>query len=112
MKKNTSIVLGIIGVICLCVIVLLPLSVPFIPFVQAVYDDGGTCTYRALAYKVVKWNKIIIVENENGELFDYTYNETSVFWFPDSQKDIDELWELEMERRGKADTVLEGDLAA
>lgn len=56
------------------------------------YDDGGTQTYDAPAYKIVVWNRLLGEPNENGEWF---YHKTSVFWFPNNQKSIDELWELE-----------------
>ena len=34
--------------------------------------------------------------DENGQPVHNTYRETSVFWYPDNQKSIDELWQIEM----------------
>lgn len=72
MKKKTALML--IGIL---------LAVPFIPIPTGVFRDGGTRTYSAMAYKLVIWNRLI----ENG-----IYHKTSVYWFPDSLKSIDELW--------------------
>ena len=66
----------------------------FIPFpVPNVYKDGGTQTYSALTYKVVKWNRIFDVN--------YQYSKTSVYWLPDNFKSLDELWTLEQSRQDK-----------
>ena len=51
------------------------------------YKDGGTKEYKALTYKIVVWNRLL------GE--DSTYHKTSVFWFPNNFKSLDELWVLE-----------------
>ena len=63
-----------------------------VPKSSTLYDDGGTMTYDALAYKIIIWNRLLGEENEKGE---WLYHKTSVFWFPNNQKTIDELWELE-----------------
>ena len=55
-------------------------------------DDGGTRTYDAPAYKIVVWNRLLGEPDEDGK---WIYHKTSVFWFPDNQKPIDELWQLE-----------------
>lgn len=69
-------------------IIILPfLLILFVPIPTGVYKDGGTSTYTALTYKVVKWNRII---NEN-----YKYNKISVYCLPDNFKSIDELWNIE-----------------
>ncbi len=67
------------------------LALLFIP-VKRVYDDGGTVEYAALMYRVVKWNKLNM--NDAGDRID-RYESTTVYWFPNSLKSIDELWELE-----------------
>ena len=77
------------------VIVLAFVLILFLPIPRGTYDDGGTREYAALTYKIVVWNKIMAVEDENGEFSTYTYKNTSVFWFPDNQKSIDELWQIE-----------------
>ena len=59
----------------------------FIPVPSGVYKDGGTRTYSALTYKIVKWNKLIDEGNK--------YQNTSVYWLPDNFKSLDKLWEIE-----------------
>ena len=77
------------------IIVIALLLVLFLP-VPRVYDDGGTHEYAALTYKIVKWNRLVAVCNENGDMERIdTYTNTSVYWFPDNYKFIDELWEME-----------------
>ena len=90
MKKK----MWLIPVIAIAVLAL----VLFLPIPQSSYDDGGTREYTALAYKIVAWNKLVTEVDENGQLIDSTYRDTSVYWFPDSQKSIDDLWEMEMEK--------------
>lgn len=86
--------------------VLIPIIVIFIlalilfwPIPQGSYDDGGTRDYNALTYKIVRWNKIIVELDENGQPIHDTYRKTSVFWYPDNQKSIDELWQVEMAKQ-------------
>ena len=52
------------------------------------YNDGGT-----VQYKVVKWNRISDIEDDN-------YQNTSVYLFPGSLKGIDELWKIEQKKKG------------
>lgn len=77
------------------VIIVLLVLVLFLPIPKGTYDDGGTREYAALTYKIVVWNKIMAIEDENGEVSTHTYKNTSVFWFPDNQKSIGELWQIE-----------------
>ena len=78
------------------IIVIVLLLVLFLPIPQGSYDDGGTREYTALTYKIVKWNKLVTVYNEDGDMERIdTYTNTSVYWFPDNYKSIDELWEME-----------------
>lgn len=86
MKKRIMITLMIIIALAL---------VLFLPIPGESYDDGGTREYHALTYKVVVWNKMFVVEDENGEQRSATYQNTDVYWYPDNQKSIDELWERE-----------------
>lgn len=79
------------------VIVLLSL-VLFLPIPQDSYDDGGTREYTALTYTVVRWNRIVAAVDADGQSTPDTYRNTSVFWYPDNQKSIDELWEMEQEK--------------
>lgn len=60
------------------------LAVLFVPVPGASYDDGGTREFKALTYKIVKWNRIY-----EGDL---CYNLTRFYRYPESKKSIDELW--------------------
>lgn len=67
----------------------------FAPIPNGSYDDGGTREYTALTYKIVKWNSLSPTHNEDGSIANIdTYSGTSVYWFPNNFKSIDELWEL------------------
>ena len=68
----------------------------FLPIPQGAYDDGGTREFSALTYKIVVWNRISITIDENGQPVNNTYRKTSVFWYPDNQKSIGELWQMEL----------------
>lgn len=79
------------------VIVFVLLLVLFVPIPKGPYDDGGTREYVALTYRIVKWNRIVTVYNEDGDLEGMdTYTKTSVYWFPDNYKSDDELWQMEL----------------
>ena len=71
----------------------------FLPIPQGTYLDGGTREYSALTYKIVVWNKFMVEVDENGQTVHNTYRNTSVFWYPDNQKSIDELWKIERENK-------------
>ncbi|MDD3946889.1 MAG: hypothetical protein PHI19_03525 [Clostridia bacterium] len=79
MKKKIRTALLVIGIFI----------VLFFPFHIATYKDGGTKVYGALTYKVVAWNKL--VSDEDGP---HRHSNTCVYWFPDSLKGIDELWDI------------------
>ena len=82
-------------VIAVSAILLLALIL-FLPIPTGKYDDGGTREYSALTYKIVVWNKHIVEVDETGKVVkEEHYHKTSVFWYPDNQKSIDELWKLE-----------------
>ena len=68
----------------------------FVPFQHGKYEDGGTEVYGAKTYKVVKWKRLQSEYDENGELQVSRYENTTVFWYPDCKKSIDELWEMEV----------------
>ncbi len=63
--------------------VLILAALLFVPIPGSSRDDGGTREYKALAYKVVKWNRIY----PHG-----IYRETGVYWGLDAHKTLDELW--------------------
>lgn len=83
-----------IGIISTCVAI--TLLVLFLPIPKGTLTDGGTRVYSALTYKIVAWNKIQVELNEDGSGGETNfYRKTSVYWFPDNYKSIDELWEIE-----------------
>ena len=67
-------------------VILVLLAVLFVPVPSGVYKDGGTRAYTALTYKVVKWRRLVGIGR---------YENTSVYFFPNNFKSIDDLWELE-----------------
>ncbi len=79
----------------LLIILLLILTVP-IP--AGIYKDGGTRDYRALAYRIVVWNRMLSDEEMRVYHTD-TYHRTSFYLFPYNFKSIDELWKIEQKRR-------------
>ena len=82
-------------ILAVILIILAMALVMFIPTRRCYYDDGGTCTYTAPTYQIVVWNTFVTTYDENGQLVNNRYHKTSVFWYPDNQKSIDELWEIE-----------------
>ena len=76
-------------VIIAAIVILLILLVLFVPTQKATFQDGGTKEYRALAYKVVVWNRI----TTSGIV-----HKTSVYWYPRNQNSIDMLWDYEQQK--------------
>lgn len=68
-------------------VIALVLLILFLPIPIGPSKDGGTRRYDALTYEIVKWQRI----TEDGEI----YKKTSVYFFPDNLKSIDELWAME-----------------
>ena len=78
------------------------LLILFLPIPRGTYDDGGTRVYAALTYKIVVWNRLVSEAGQDGRLAAVSrYHKTSVFWFPDNFKSIDELWKIETADSGK-----------
>ena len=73
-------------VFCICLIL-------FTPFRVSHYDDGGTTTYTALTYTVVKWKRDFPIRTPDGYIGN-TYQNTCVYFFPDNFKSLDKLWEI------------------
>jgi hypothetical protein len=67
----------------------------FFPIPSHAGNDGGTVEFRAMTYSIVKWHRILPTADASGKAD--MYIKTSVYWFPHNFKDIDDLWELEME---------------
>lgn len=92
MKKKPIIITSIV-----IAVILLAL---FLPIPKGTYDDGGTKEYDALLYKIVVWNRAETETGKDGnDRETRIYHKTSVFWFPDNGKSIDELWETESNSR-------------
>ena len=90
MKKKTVIIAAIVLFIFILIL--------FLPIPRGTYRDGGTKDYRALTYRIVVWNRLTDRTGEDGaaEVI-FTYHKTSVYWFPENLKSIDELWKAETE---------------
>ena len=86
MKKKIIIPIAIVVVL---------VTVLFLPIPRGAYDDGGTREYQALTYKIVSWNKITASVDENGQTVHGTYKKTSVYWYPDSLRSLGDLWQME-----------------
>ncbi|SEK84827.1 hypothetical protein [Ruminococcus albus] len=71
-------------------VIVLVLLILFLPIPRSPLKDGGTREYAALTYKVVKWQRLT-----TDEKYSSLYGKTSVYFFPDNRKSIDELWEME-----------------
>lgn len=78
------------------------LVILLVPYKKAYVEDGGTIVYEAIAYKVVKWNRVtrvIDTIDDNGEKEDVSrevvYDETKVYFFGDRFKSLNELYEME-----------------
>ncbi len=80
-----------IAIVCLAVVLLA--AVLFTPIPIGPARDGGTRQYSALTYKIVAWNRITDELDKEGQPI--KYQKTSIYWYPDSQKSIEELWQSE-----------------
>lgn len=78
-----------IWILILAVVLLAVLFVP-IPRGEQI-NDGGTREYTAIAYKMVKWHRLVDIGEEPY------YTKTRVYFGKDRFKTIDELWETERE---------------
>lgn len=96
MKRKTKIII----IVFLVLAVVFVLAVLFVP-TYGMYKDGGTKEYTAVIYKVVKWRHFYSYVDENGEVGYGTYIKEVVYWFPDSRKSLDELWEIEKQNIDK-----------
>lgn len=81
---NAVIVSAVVLFVCLIL---------FTPFQVRHYDDGGSTTYTALTYTVVKWKRILPIKTPDGYIGNI-YQNTCVYFFPNNFKSLDELWEI------------------
>lgn len=64
--------------------------------VPSTFKDGGTKTYSALTYKIVKWNRLVASDETNNKFIENgCYHKTSVYLFPENFKSIDSLYSIE-----------------
>ncbi len=70
----------------------------FIPIPRGTCKDGGTKHYTAVIYSVVVWNRLI-PETYPDASDEQVYHKTSVYWFPNNFKSIDELWKIEQGKK-------------
>ena len=80
------------------VVVVVLALILFVPIPIGPAKDGGTRQYSALTYKIVVWNRFVDQTDADGQLTTTMYHNTSVYWYPDNQKTVDELWKMEMEK--------------
>lgn len=80
-KKAVAVVIALAAV----------LFVAFVPYSWVTNKDGGTREVSSFALKYVNWNKTEL-SSDNSD-----YSKKQVYFFPDSLKSIDELWEKEKE---------------
>lgn len=76
-------------IIIIAAVVLL-LLVLFVPYRRDTLDDGGSVVYNAVLYKYIRW-KGFYTEAEDGTLIESKTVRTSIHWFPDNRKTLDEL---------------------
>ncbi len=86
--------------ILISIVVIVLLAALFIPIPVGTLNDGGTREYQAITYKMVVWNKNLVDVVDNGDGTQSAtpigaYHKTSLYWFGNAYKDIDELWEIE-----------------
>ena len=93
MKK---VLLGIAIVLVVAAVVL------FVPIGFGSYDDGGTKEIYSLTYKIVEWKKLIAIgldgETEEIQKMQEVNGKKCIYWYPDNQKTLDELWQMELDR--------------
>lgn len=83
-------------IITLSVAVLLLCTVFFFPLPAGHYDDGGTRDFRALTYRLVRWNRLLPSENAADGL--EVYSAWRFYPMSKAGLSLDELWETEVDR--------------
>ena len=83
-----------IWIVILVVILFLVVPIPAGPF-----KDGGTKEYKAIAYRIVKWNKHLNIEYMDLDFPEFQhgcFHKTSIYWFPKNFKGQRELYDSEI----------------
>ena len=83
-------------IITLSVAVLLLCAVLFFPLPAGHYDDGGTRDFRALTYRLVRWNRLLPAENAADGL--EVYSAWRFYPMDKAGLSLDQLWEAEVDR--------------
>ncbi|MBQ9912241.1 MAG: hypothetical protein IJM49_04345 [Firmicutes bacterium] len=79
--------------------VLIIILILIIPVPSGMYKDGGTRSYNALSYKIVKWMRLVPSElsaYEHPFIKNGALSMTSVYFFPENFKSLDDLFGREM----------------
>jgi len=84
------------------IILFIIIAILLIPIPIGPIKDGGTMFYKSFTYIIVKW-KVYTTAEPNNEDSIYRYQKTSIFFFPDNFKTLDELWEIECNNRNLKD---------
>lgn len=82
-------------IVIISIVMIAILAILFVPIPTGQMKDGGTKTYSALTYKIVKWHRLIEpTETDDNPI----YENVAIYWFPDNMKTYEELWEIEINR--------------
>ncbi len=83
-----------IWTVILVVILFLVVPIPAGP-----YKDGGTKEYKAMTYRVIKWNKLLNIQYTDLDFPEFQhgcFHKTSVYWFPDNFESQRKLYDSEI----------------
>jgi hypothetical protein len=83
------------------VILILSSIILFFPIPMYGSEDSGAIVYSALTYKIIRWDKYAAFTSTGLGKLNH-YNTTSVYFFPDNFKSVEEIWErIELDERSK-----------
>ena len=83
------------------VILILSSIILFFPIPMYGSEDSGAILYSALTYRIIKWDKYAVFTSTGLGKPEH-YNVTSLYFFPDNFKSVEELWnKIELDERLK-----------
>ena len=83
------------------VILILSSIILFFPIPMYGSEDSGAIVYSALTYRIIKWDKYAVFTSTGLGKPEH-YNVTSLYFFPDNFKSVEELWnKIELDERLK-----------
>lgn len=83
------------------VILILISMVLFFPIPMCRSEDSGAIVYSALTYRIIKWDKYAVFTSTGLGKPEH-YKVTSLYFFPDNFKSVEELWnKIELDERSK-----------